>query len=217
MIHREGFRFLFVLYAAVGIISFILWSMGSKPIALYIFMAGGICLLAFFTQFFRNPKRTLTQNENLFVSPADGTVVVIEKVFESEYLNEERIQVSIFMSPFNVHLNRVPISGKLEYYKYHEGKYLIASHPKSSTENERNTAVVTTPNGTKFLFRQIAGFVARRIVFFHKEGAPLVQGSELGFIKFGSRMDMFLPLNAELNIKLGDTCKAGVTFVAKLS
>ena len=213
MIHKEGRLFLFIVFLALIALDVAAWYF--LPSILYaVILIGSLILFIFFAQFFRNPKRKLTLNENAFVSPADGKVVVIEKVTENEYLKDERVQVSVFMSPLNVHLNRVPISGKLEYYKYHKGLYLVAFHPKSSELNERNTAVITTPKGTKFLMRQIAGAVARRICFYLKEGENVKQGDELGFIKFGSRMDIFLPLNAKINVEMGQAVKGGQTIIA---
>ena len=166
-------------------------------------------------QFFRSPKRNWVQREEDIISPADGTVVVIEEVEETEYFNEKRLQVSVFMSPVNVHINRYPISGNLKYYKYHPGLFLVAWHPKSSTENERTTAVVEDKKGRKVLFRQIAGALARRIVFFDKEGSSVEQNEECGFIKFGSRVDLLLPLDVKLNVKLNEKVKGGITTIAK--
>lgn len=168
-------------------------------------------------QFFRNPAITLPTDETLVYAPADGKVVVIEETMEEEYLNERRRQISIFMSPVNVHINRSPISGIVEYFKYHPGKYLVAWHPKSSQENERTTLVVTEPSGTKILIRQIAGAVARRIRWYVKEGDPVIRGGEFGFIKFGSRVDVFLPLDAEILVKVQEKTKGGRTPLARLS
>ena len=166
-------------------------------------------------QFFRSPKRNWVQRDGDIISPADGTVVVIEEVEETEYFNEKRLQVSVFMSPVNVHINRYPISGNLKYYKYHPGLFLVAWHPKSSTENERTTAVVEDNKGRTVLFRQIAGALARRIVFFDKEGKTVEQNEECGFIKFGSRVDLLLPLDVKLNVKLNEKVKGGITTIAK--
>jgi phosphatidylserine decarboxylase len=214
-IHREGRSFLLAVLLILVIINGALWYFDLHLI-FYIFVFISSVLMILFGQFFRVPSRKLTKNPNYVISPADGKVVVIEKVFEPEYLKEERIQVSVFMSPFNVHQNRVPMSGTLEYYKYHVGEYLVAYHPKSSELNERNTAVITNDKGTKLLMRQIAGAVARRIRFYLKEGQKVEQGQELGFIKFGSRMDIFLPLDADIKVALGDKTKAGVSILAEL-
>lgn len=167
-------------------------------------------------QFFRNPGRTWTINENALICPADGKVVVIEETEESEYFKDKRIQVSIFMSPINVHINRYPLSGIVKYAKYHAGKYLVAWHPKSSTENERTTVVVEHKNGKQVLFRQIAGALARRIVMYSKEGDVAAQTAEFGFIKFGSRVDIFLPLGTKVNVKINDVVKGGVTQLAEV-
>lgn len=168
-------------------------------------------------QFFRNPSIVMPTDENLVYAPADGKVVVIEETMEEEYLKERRRQISIFMSPVNVHINRSPISGVIEYFKYHPGKYLVAWHPKSSLENERTTLVVTEPQGTRILVRQIAGAVARRIKWYVKEGDPVVSGGEFGFIKFGSRVDVFLPLDAEVLVEIQERTKGGRTPIARLS
>lgn len=167
-------------------------------------------------QFFRKPKRTTIQNTNQIIAPADGKVVVIEEIVETEYFKGPRRQVSIFMSPLNVHINFYPLSGVVSYCKYHAGKYLVAWHPKSSTENERSTVVVKHENGTEVLFRQIAGAMARRIVTYAKEGDKAEQGLEFGFIKFGSRVDIFLPLDAKILCKLNDKPVGGETVIAEL-
>jgi phosphatidylserine decarboxylase len=168
-------------------------------------------------QFFRSPNRNWVPKEGEIISPADGTVVVIEEVQETEFFNEKRLQVSVFMSPLNVHINRYPIAGLLKYYKYHPGLFLVAWHPKSSTENERTTAVVEDSKGRSILFRQIAGALARRIVFYGKEGDKVNQNQECGFIKFGSRVDLLLPLDVELNVKLNEKVKGGITTIAKFN
>lgn len=175
-----------------------------------------IGLYIFLLQFFRDPERQTPQVSNAVIAPADGKVVVIEQVFEPEYFKDERIQVSIFMSPFNVHVNRNPVSGRVAYFKYHPGKYLVAWHPKSSTENERTTLVIQQANSTAILLRQIAGALARRIRWYVKEAQPVQQGAQFGFIKFGSRVDIFLPLNAQIQAKLGDTTRGGETILALL-
>lgn len=167
-------------------------------------------------QFFRNPYIQLPNEEKLVFAPADGKVVVIEETTETEYLNDRRKQVSIFMSPINVHVNRSPVAGVVEFFKYHPGKYLVAWHPKSSTENERTTMVLTHKSGVKILVRQIAGALARRIKWYVKEGTPLAQGGEFGFIKFGSRVDVYLPLDAEILVSLEEKTKGGRTPIARL-
>ncbi len=173
-------------------------------------------LLFFVSHFFRKPFRAIPQGDNSLVyAPADGEVVAIEEVFEDEYLKEKVMQVSIFMSVWNVHMNWYPVGGELEYYKYHKGKFLVAWLPKSSTENERTTTVVNTGEH-KVLFRQIAGFVARRIINYSKEGTQVGQNQNCGFIKFGSRVDIYLPLGSEINVKIGDKPTGTQTLIAKL-
>ncbi len=167
-------------------------------------------------QFFRVPTRHTEINPNHIIAPADGKVVVIEEVEEPEYFKGKRKQVSIFMSPINVHVNFNPISGIVSYFKYHPGKYLVAWHPKSSTENERTTCVVKHENGTEILFRQIAGALAKRICWYVKEGDQVTQGQEFGFIKFGSRIDIYLPLDAEICVNIGDKPVGSETVIAKL-
>lgn len=166
-------------------------------------------------QFFRSPGRNWTKNDLQIICPADGKVVVIEETEEIEYFKDRRIQVSIFMSPINVHINRNPISGTVKFMKYHKGKYLVAWDPKSSTDNERTTIVVESATGVPVLFRQIAGALARRIVWYVKEGDEVKQGDQFGFIKFGSRVDVFLPLGTKVNVKLGDVVKGGITVLGE--
>jgi len=173
-----------------------------------------VALYAWMIYFFRNPVRTINRQEHGIISPADGKIVVIQQVEEPEYFQDKRLQLSIFMSPFNVHVNRSPVSGILQYYKYHAGKYLVAFHEKASTKNERTTAVIRRKDGTKILLRQIAGFVARRIVFYPQVGDHIQQGDEVGFIKFGSRLDLFLPLDTKLQVQMGDHVKGGLSVIA---
>lgn len=167
-------------------------------------------------QFFRNPKRHTQHNDIHVVSPVDGKVVVIEEVEEPEYFKDKRLQVSIFMSPINVHVTRYPVGGKVVFSKYHPGKYLVAWHPKSSEENERTTVVVENQKIGKVLYRQIAGALARRIVNYAKKDMNVVQGSDAGFIKFGSRVDLFLPLDTKLKVKLDQKVRGGETIIAEL-
>ncbi len=216
-IHREGYKML--AFTALGCMAFsgLLWfALGENHIVTTI----GIVLSALFfliiLQFFRNPTRTTVINPKHIIAPADGKVVVIERTHEDEYFKDERIQVSIFMSPINVHLNRHSISGIVKFFKYHPGKFLVAWHPKSSTENERTTMVVETPSGTPVLMRQIAGALAKRIKWYVKEGDRAIQGSEYGFIKFGSRVDIFLPLDTEIKVQLNDRPLGGETVIAVL-
>ncbi len=174
-----------------------------------------LVLFGLVVQFFRIPTRQLTISDRQIIAPADGTVVVIEETEEPEYFKDRRRQISIFMSPLNVHVNRNPVSGVVNYFRYYPGKYLVAWHPKSSTENERTTIVVQARNGAEVLFRQIAGAMARRIVWYVKEGMPVEQTNEMGFIKFGSRVDVYLPLDAVVNVNIGDRTKGGVTVIAE--
>jgi phosphatidylserine decarboxylase len=176
-----------------------------------------LVLFALVVQFFRIPTRTHTLGEKLVVAPADGTVVVIEETQEDEYFKARRKQVSIFMSPLNVHVNRNPLSGVVSYFRYYPGKYLVAWHPKSSTENERTTVVIKQHNGIEVLMRQIAGALARRIIWYVREGEAVKQTEEMGFIKFGSRVDLFLPLDAKINVTMGQKTQGGVTVVAELA
>jgi phosphatidylserine decarboxylase len=173
-----------------------------------------LIFLVLVLQFFRNPKRTVAINNNHIIAPVDGKVVVIEEVFEEEYFKDKRMQVSIFMSPLNVHVTRYAANGKITFSKYHPGKYLVAWHPKASTENERTTVVIKTAEFGEILYRQIAGALARRIVNYAEEGMQVVQGEDAGFIKFGSRVDLFLPLGTKINVNLNDTAVGGKTIVA---
>jgi phosphatidylserine decarboxylase len=168
-------------------------------------------------QFFRNPKRVVSISDSHIISPVDGKVVVIEEVFESEYFKDKRLQVSIFMSPINVHVTRYPVNGKINFSKYHPGKYLVAWHPKASTENERTTIVVENSNFGEVLYRQVAGALAKRIVNYAQEGMQVVQGTDAGFIKFGSRVDLYLPLGTEINVKLNQKAVGGKTIIATKS
>lgn len=216
--HREGYpSLLLVLVFAIVLNSSIylfLNDFQSIRIAGYIISA---FLLLVILQFFRNPSRNFMAVDNAIISPADGKVVVIEEVEETEYFHEKRLQVSVFMSPVNVHINRYPIGGIVKYFKYHPGLYLVAWHPKSSTENERTTIVVEDEKGRKVLFRQVAGALAKRIVFFNQEGYLAKQTEECGFIKFGSRVDLYLPLDVKLNVKLNEAVKGGITKIAEFS
>lgn len=214
-IHREGYRSI-LISVIISAIVIVLASFCPHKIVLYSGIIFSFILIIIILQFFRNPCRNFIQRENEIISPADGKVVVVEEVMEDEFLHEKCIQVSIFMSPFNVHINRYPISGKIIYFRYHPGYYHVAWHPKSSTENERTTCVVQDAANRNILFRQIAGALARRIVFYGKEGVNVKQNTECGFIKFGSRVDLFLPLNTEISVVLGQKVSGGITTLAKL-
>lgn len=212
-IHREGISILIVFSVFVTTVNLIVaWYL---PIIFPLTLLGALLLMGLSINFFRNPIRKVPKSDaQLIYAPADGTVVVLEEVEETEFFKDKRLQVSIFMSIYNVHANRSPIDGEIIYFKYHPGKYLLARHPKSSTENERNTLVFQNKNGT-LLIRQIAGAVARRIRCYVKQGDQVAQGQEFGFIKFGSRADLFLPLGTTLNVKLGDQVKAGIDVVGQ--
>ena len=173
-----------------------------------------LLLLIIVLQFFRNPVRTVTINDNHIISPVDGKLVVIEEVFEGEYFKDKRMQVSIFMSPINVHVTRYPVNGMVKFSKYHPGKFLVAWHPKASEENERTTIVVENKVFGEILYRQIAGALAKRIVNYAEEGTQVVQGTDAGFIKFGSRVDLFLPLGTKINVKLNEKAIGGKTIIA---
>ena len=216
-IHKEGYKSIaigVILFGIINIVSFYFMSSSLPIISLLLFIAT-LGLLLFLISFFRIPNRNLTIEENSIIAPADGKVVVIEEVQADEYFTDRRIQVSIFMSPLNVHVNRNPVSGEVVYNKYHKGKYLVAWHPKSSELNERTSIVID--NGTfDIMMRQIAGKLARRIVNYLEEGHEVEQGEQFGFIKFGSRVDLFLPLNTKLDVHLGQKVKGGVTIIGEL-
>lgn len=216
-IHREGYTILFVLLVVLfGINWAISYFFPGGDLIQSLVLGGSLAFYILILQFFRNPIFTVEKNENNIIAPADGKVVVIEETEETEFLKDRRKQISIFMSPVNVHVNRMPVGGVIKYFKYHKGKYLVAWHPKSSTENERTTVVAEMKNGTQILFRQIAGALAKRIKWYVKEGQPMDQGSEFGFIKFGSRVDVFLPLDAKVMVKPGDKTTGGKTVIATL-
>ncbi|HEY1045431.1 MAG TPA: phosphatidylserine decarboxylase family protein [Bacteroidia bacterium] len=216
LLHREGYKIILVTLLLLGGINVAMMSfLGEESIISKIILAISLVFFILIVQFFRNPARNTIINENHVIAPADGKVVVIEEVEETEYFKDKRIQVSIFMSPVNVHVNRNPISGIVKYAKYHPGKYLVAWHPKSSTENERTTVVIAGSKA-EVLFRQIAGALAKRIVYYVKEGQQVEQGGEMGFIKFGSRIDIYLPLTATINVKLQQKTRGGETVVATL-
>lgn len=216
-IHKEGYKPIAVailIFGAVNIIFFYFFSSGIPAVSWTIFFVT-LILLLFVISFFRSPQRNFVRDNNQIICPADGKVVVIEEVEEKEYFHDKRIQVSIFMSPVNVHLNRIPLSGRVTYSQYHQGKYLVAWHPKSSTENECHSVVIN--NGTmEILVKQIAGAVAKRIVNYLKVNMNVEQGAELGFIKFGSRVDVLLPVGTQLNVRLNQNVKGGVTVLATI-
>lgn len=215
-IHKEGYPTLAISAIVLGVINLLSFYLLSfdYPVLTALIVIVTLGLFIFLVSFFRIPKRVPTINENAIVAPADGKVVVIEEVQADEYFTDRRIQVSIFMSPLNVHVNRNPISGEVTYSQYHKGKYLVAWHPKSSTENERHS-VVYRKDGKEILVKQIAGALAKRIVNYLQAGQKVKQAEEMGFIKFGSRVDILLPLNAKINVKIGDRPQGGVTVIAE--
>lgn len=215
MFHKEGRTIIFISMLIVGSL-FLLMDFIGIPWLIKTLQIGLLLIFILILQFFRNPKRNIQLNDAQVMSPVDGKVVVIEEVLESEFFNDKRLQVSVFMSPINVHVTRYPIGGKIIFSKYHPGDYLVAWHPKSSEKNERTTVVVENFKFGKVLYRQIAGALARRIVNYAEEGHNVVQGSDAGFIKFGSRVDLFLPLDTKLNIKLNQKVRGGETVIAKL-
>ncbi len=204
-IHKEGRTLLLVLFVLLVIANLVVYNyFPEHDMVRYLVLGASIVLFILILQFFRNPIIKPTVNDKQVVAPADGKVVVIEETEETEYLKDRRKQISIFMSPVNVHVNRSPVKGIVQMFKYHAGKYLVAWHPKSSSENERTTIVLKTTNGKEIVVRQIAGALARRIRCYVKEGQQLQQAEEFGFIKFGSRVDVFLPLDAEVKVNIGD-------------
>ncbi len=214
-IHKEGRSILFYLLIILFIINAGAQYAGASELILNIILGGSLILYILVLQFFRNPRIIVDQNEKVIYAPADGKVVVIEKTTEVEFFHDERIQISIFMSPLNVHVNRTPMAGLVKYFKYHPGKYLVAWHPKSSTENER-TSMVLEHNSIQILVRQVAGAVARRIKWYVKEGQQVYQGEEFGFIKFGSRLDVYLPLDADIKASINQVARSGKTVLATL-
>lgn len=216
-IHREGHTILFILLIVLFGLNWVVFSY--YPQSALVQNSAILVSVIFYLlilQFFRNPVFDITPNNKHVLAPADGKVVVIEETEEPEYFKSRKKQISIFMSPVNVHVNRSPVSGVISFFKYHPGKYLVAWHPKSSTENERTTVAVKMQNGAEVVFRQIAGALARRIKWYIREGQPIEQGQEFGFIKFGSRVDIFLPLDAKVTVKVGDITKGGRTIIAEL-
>ncbi|PCI34631.1 MAG: phosphatidylserine decarboxylase family protein [Flavobacteriaceae bacterium] len=216
MFHKEGFNILLIAAILTGISIILIENYTTTLWINKTLTAIVLVLLVSILQFFRNPKRNTILTDDAIMAPVDGKVVVIEEVFEKEYFNEKRLQVSIFMSPINVHVTRYPISGKVVYSKYHPGKHLVAWHPKSSEENERTSIVVKNNSVGEILYRQVAGALARRIVNYAKKGETITQGTDAGFIKFGSRVDLFLPLNAKLTVKVNDVVTGGEQIIATI-
>lgn len=219
-INKEGYK----IIAVSGVVCLLIWwtfyHLWSNYEAAALLWCGSallLCLWFFIVAFFREPRRVRIHDADLVFAPCDGRVVVTEVVREEEYLRREMLQISIFMSITNVHMNWVPVGGEVEYFKYHPGRFLVAWHPKSSTENERTTTVVRTPSGSQVLFRQVAGLIARRIVSYMKPGEAVEQNSVCGFIKFGSRVDVLVPRDSELLVELGDATVGSQTPIARLS
>jgi phosphatidylserine decarboxylase len=216
-IHREGRVLLFVsLFILFGLNWALAYFLPQHTLLHNVVIAASVIFYLIILQFFRNPIFEVAKSDAHVLAPADGKVVVIEDTDEPEYLKARRKQISIFMSPVNVHVNRMPVGGVVSYYKYHPGKYLVAWHPKSSTENERTTVVVKMKNGVEILFRQVAGALARRIKCYVQPNQSFQQGEEFGFIKFGSRVDIYLPVDAKIAVKIGDLTKGGKTIIAEL-
>jgi len=214
-LHKEGrsiVALLFVVLSATNLLVYFLIS--TNPFVTYILGTASFLIFLFVVRFFRKPTRVLITDDNTIYAPADGTVMVIEETNEDEYFKDKRIQVSIFMSVWNVHINWFPITGIVKYFKYHPGKFLVARLPKSSTENERTSVVIEDKNKRQILVRQIAGIIARRIICYAKEENQVNQNTEMGFIRFGSRVDVFLPLDAKIQVKLGQKTTGTQTVVA---
>jgi len=216
-IHHEGYRIIMILTLFLAFVNLLAgYLAGPASPLFYIILFTSILFIVFVLRFFRKPDRQTPHDQNTLYSPADGTVVAIEETIEDEYFKDNRLQVSIFMSVWDVHINWYPAAGLINYFKYHPGKYLVARHPKSSVLNERTSVVLETGNKTEVLFRQIAGFVARRVVCYAREKQQVSLKDELGFIKFGSRVDLFLPPGTEVPLKIGQKVKGKVTPVARL-
>lgn len=214
-IHKEGQSLLGLIGLSLLVINILLWKLA--PLLFWPVVVLSVIFYVLILQFFRNPPRVIpAQDNHLVYAPADGRVCVIEEVFEPEFFREKRLQVCIFMSPLNVHVNRNPVGGTVAYFRYHQGKYLVAWHPKSSTENERTTVVYDT-GFAQILMRQIAGALAKRIKWYIKEGDRAEQGADMGFIKFGSRVDLYLPIHAKIEVALNQQVKGNLTVVARLN
>jgi len=215
MFHKEGYTIIIISMVILVLLIFLTDALLDVEWLRKLIMIILVLFYVLILQFFRNPKRNTIENLHQIIAPADGKIVVVEEVVEKEFFKDKRRQVSIFMSPLNVHVTRYPISGKVVFSKYHPGKYLVAWHPKSSEENERTTIVVENNTVGKILYRQIAGAVARRIVNYAEENEKVVQGTDAGFIKFGSRIDIFLPLDMKVNVSLNDKSIGGETIIAE--
>lgn len=215
-IHKEGYKIIPIAALIIGVLYASLYYLIPIHPVQVILAAAAIIFLVLVVRFFRDPDFPIVKNDRHILAPADGKVVVIEETEEGEYLKEKRIQVSIFMSPLNVHVNRSPVQGAVSYYKYHPGKFLVAWHPKSSTDNERTTIGLKLKSGLEIVMRQVAGAVARRICFYSSVNDTVDQGEKFGFIRFGSRIDLYLPLDADIKVKIGDISRGGKTVIAEL-
>ncbi len=215
MFHKEGHLIIIISFITVSFINLISFMLLGNVLIAKIIGSVTIIILVLIIQFFRNPKRKTQINDSLIISPVDGKVVAVEKVYEKEYFRDDRIQVSIFMSPLNVHVTRYAIGGIIKFSKYHPGKYLVAWHPKSSELNERTTVVIENENFGRILYRQIAGAIAKRIVNYAKVDSKVVQGEDAGFIKFGSRVDLFLPLDSKIKVKINQMVVGGIDTIAE--
>jgi phosphatidylserine decarboxylase len=214
MFHKEGAKIIFIALAVTVAVALLSEKLIDSSTLKFIVQIVALLFLVLILQFFRNPRRSVTAADHHIIAPVDGKVVVIEEVYEPEYFKDKRLQVSIFMSPINVHVTRYAVNGLVKFSKYHAGKYLVAWHPKASEENERTTVVIENVFFGEILYRQIAGALARRIVNYAKEGMQVVQGTDAGFIKFGSRVDLFLPLGTEVNVQLNQKAIGGKTIIA---
>lgn len=215
MFHKEGYTIILTSFFTITSIFVAIDFLNLNVVMTKVLRTVLIIILLLILQFFRNPRRHTLKNDNKIISPADGKIVIIKKVTEKEYFKKKCLQISIFMSPINVHVTRYPIGGKIVYSKYHPGKYLFAWHPKSSEKNERTTIVVENKKIGKILYRQIAGALARRIVNYAKTNETAIQGEDAGFIKFGSRIDLFLPINCKINVNLNEKVRGGESIIAE--
>jgi len=212
--HKEGYAIITTTFTVLALLSVGIWFMPVFSFVKYFLFFGFFILLSWTIYFFRYPSRPVNKGEDNVLSTADGKVVVIEEVHEDEYFNEKRLMISVFMSPMNVHINWYPFDGEVKYAKYHPGRYFIAYNPKSSEHNERTSVVVENENGKDVLIRQVAGVMARRVVCYSKKGDVVYQGEEMGMIKFGSRIDFFLPVDVKVNVKMGQKVTAQQTVIA---
>ncbi|QYA25525.1 phosphatidylserine decarboxylase family protein [Gramella sp. MT6] len=217
MFHKEGYKIMTITALILIAINIVTYSLINTYWIKFAIFAVSIVFFLLIVQFFRNPKRDTNHNNKHIIAPVDGKVVAIEEVYEKEYFKDKRLQISIFMSPINVHVTRHPVGGKVTFSKYHPGKFLVAWHPKSSEENERTTVVVKNEIAGEIMYRQIAGALAKRIVNYAEVGAEVVQGSDSGFIKFGSRVDVFVPVGTKVNVEINQKVKGGVSVIADVA